>query len=411
MANKEQGKGTFFILGAAAVLVVVVLIGMLAWEPTVSPVSVKETKTEASAPSPPAPAQQASKLPEPQTPVEPPKTAEKAAETVVLPSFDVVRVEPSGDAVIAGRAVPGATIELLRNEQVHARAVADASGLFALVPPPLPRGSHQLVLQSIAPDGARQRSRESVTVVVNGDSRPLVALTAPDKPTVLLSNPEPPDATKQAATPATPPQAPAAEEKTAAAPRPEIKITTVETAEGGRLYVSGQAAPGATVRLYLNDTFIAPGGAGGDGKVSFAIGRGMKPGDYRVRLDDVDPVSGNVKSRAEVPFNVPASSAMAEASPASPSTSGGAQTPGQGTPADATQTTRASHPNTVVIPDVTTAIVSRGDNLWRISRRTYGEGNRFTVIYNANQDQIRDPDLIYPGQVFVLPPTQTDKKP
>ncbi|NOJ91309.1 LysM peptidoglycan-binding domain-containing protein, partial [Myxococcus xanthus] len=41
--------------------------------------------------------------------------------------------------------------------------------------------------------------------------------------------------------------------------------------------------------------------------------------------------------------------------------------------------------------------------LWAISRRTYGEGDRYTAIYDANHDQIRDPDLIYPGQVFVLP--------
>ncbi|MGH1589624.1 LysM peptidoglycan-binding domain-containing protein [Methylobacterium phyllosphaerae] len=45
----------------------------------------------------------------------------------------------------------------------------------------------------------------------------------------------------------------------------------------------------------------------------------------------------------------------------------------------------------------------RGDNLWTISRRTYGEGERYTLIYDANQDQVRDPDLIYPGQVLVLP--------
>ena len=69
------------------------------------------------------------------------------------PSFDVVRVEPDGESVIAGRGPPGATIELLRNDQVHARAAADASGLFAFVPPPLPPGSHEVVLQSIAPDG------------------------------------------------------------------------------------------------------------------------------------------------------------------------------------------------------------------------------------------------------------------
>lgn len=56
-----------------------------------------------------------------------------------------------------------------------------------------------------------------------------------------------------------------------------------------------------------------------------------------------------------------------------------------------------------MVPEVSTAIVSRGENLWRISRRTYGRGMRYTTIFDANQEQIRNPHRIYPGQVFVLP--------
>lgn len=48
-------------------------------------------------------------------------------------------------------------------------------------------------------------------------------------------------------------------------------------------------------------------------------------------------------------------------------------------------------------------IIRRGDNLWRISRRVYGQGIRYSTIYLANQDQIRNPDLIWPGQVFTVP--------
>jgi nucleoid-associated protein YgaU len=62
-----------------------------------------------------------------------------------------------------------------------------------------------------------------------------------------------------------------------------------------------------------------------------------------------------------------------------------------------------------VIPNINTAIVSKGDNLWRISQRTYGKGVRYTVIYGANQEQIRNPDLIYPGQIFVLPGDDVQK--
>jgi nucleoid-associated protein YgaU len=59
--------------------------------------------------------------------------------------------------------------------------------------------------------------------------------------------------------------------------------------------------------------------------------------------------------------------------------------------------------NVVVVPSIDTAAVRRGDNLWGISRSTYGQGIQYPKIYDANRDQIRDPDLIYPGQIFVLP--------
>ena len=48
-------------------------------------------------------------------------------------------------------------------------------------------------------------------------------------------------------------------------------------------------------------------------------------------------------------------------------------------------------------------IIRRGDSLWRISRRVYGRGIRYSTIYLANQEQIRDPDRIWPGQVFRVP--------
>lgn len=48
-------------------------------------------------------------------------------------------------------------------------------------------------------------------------------------------------------------------------------------------------------------------------------------------------------------------------------------------------------------------IIRRGDNLWTVARRNYGAGIRYTTIFDANRDQVRDPDLIYPGQVLKVP--------
>lgn len=409
MAQPTENRATITIIGAAAAGVVAVLVGALYWA---WPGGSEPTKAGVSSP---AAVQQQAQPNQKDAAAQPPaKAAEaKPGDAPIVPSFDLVRVEPNGESVIAGRAAPGATIELFRGDQVHARAVADASGLFAIVPPALPPGSHQVVLQSIAPDGARQRSHQTVTVVIDtGGARPLVTLASPDQPTVLLSNPVPPEpkapelqvVEQKPAEPAVQPglqQQANAAHPSQPATRPEIKIATVESEEG-KLFVSGQAAPGATVRLYLNESLIAPGGAGGDGKVSFSIGSGVRPGDYRIRLDDVDPVSGQVKSRAEVGFNVPAQVASAEPEATA------APAPQQGTAAPPSEAQIAAA-GTVVIPNINTAIVSRGDNLWRISQRIYGEGVRYTVIYGANQDQIRNPNLIYPGQVFVLPNNQSEK--
>src|SRR5215213_7117981 len=516
MEGPPQGRGTLAVLAGAAVLIVVALAAGLGFDPRTmlapfDPVRAPPAPPPSSASNPPPsdPAPQVAENPRSDpAPAPPPGSRPEAP----APSFDVVRVEPNGESVIAGRSVAGATIEMLRDGLVHSRTAADQSGLFAFVPPPLQPGSHQVTLQAIAPDGTRQRSRDSVTIVVSegGNTRPLVALTSPDKPTVLLSNPEAPEPksaqtspenraaeAKAAQAQAGAPKATQAQQQAAVQPgipapgpgaegsqepqrppvpssggptppRPEVKITTVEAEDGGRLYVSGQAAPGSTVRLYLNETLIAPGGAGADGKVSFAIGRGVRPGDYRVRIDDVDPVSGAVKSRAEVVFNVPApvasappqtspspgapqvpaapqahapsgpALAQAPPPPGSPSSAAAAESvlrppaPGGGPAAASTPRTDVAQgqpragssqvasaatpevrdlpPGTIVVPDITTAIVSRGDNLWRISQRIYGKGVRYTVIYGANQGQIRNPNLIYPGQVFVLPESQAPKE-
>jgi LysM repeat protein len=299
------------------------------------------------------------------------------------PTFDVASIQPTGEAVVAGRAAPGATVELLRDGEVHDRVVADKSGQFVMVPPKLPPGTYDLMLHSKQTDGKQATSRQRVTVALEPRStdRPIVALITPDKPTVMLSQP--------------------------AAPKPPdgaVVVETVEIEPGGKFHVSGQARPGAALRLYLNDSFVTSVTAGSDGRFAVTINEGMAPGNYRVRLDEVSS-SGSVRARAEVPFNAPDTTASVPA-PATASKrpeSPAAQGP-QLAAADATVLPDSgARPPTVVVPKITTTTVSRGDSLWRLSQLSYGAGTRYAVIYKANRAQIRNPNLIYPGQVFVLP--------
>ena len=62
-----------------------------------------------------------------------------------------------------------------------------------------------------------------------------------------------------------------------------------------------------------------------------------------------------------------------------------------------------AEPSHDVVPGLDRVVVQPGNSLWRLARRVYGQGLRFTVIYEANRAAIRDPDLIYPGQIFSVP--------
>ena len=57
----------------------------------------------------------------------------------------------------------------------------------------------------------------------------------------------------------------------------------------------------------------------------------------------------------------------------------------------------------LVLKPTVSVRVERGNSLWRIARRQYGKGVLYSVIFDANRDQIENPDLIYPGQVFFVP--------
>ena len=83
-----------------------------------------------------------------------------------VPVFDIARIERTGDAVIAGRAAPGAIVELLLNGERHHQEVADQSGLFVMMPPRLPPGDYELTLRSREPDGKQATSKQSVVVAL-----------------------------------------------------------------------------------------------------------------------------------------------------------------------------------------------------------------------------------------------------
>ena len=199
------------------------------------------------------------------------------------PSFDVVRVEADGEAVVAGRAPPGATVDLMRGGERLDRAVADAAGEFAMVPPRLPAGSYELTLNAKLTDGTVTSSKHGAAVTVDD----------------------------------------AGTGDRATQPRAE---SVPATASGPHPSSEPQAAK-AQQSAGLEPVHATPAGSASDAATS-------------------SPAAGRA---------------------------------------------------------ISSKVISRGDSLWRISRIAYGDGSRYALVYRANRDRIRDPNLIYPGQTLVLP--------
>ncbi|MEJ0052669.1 MAG: LysM peptidoglycan-binding domain-containing protein [Methylovirgula sp.] len=357
--------------------------------------AVNPAKPEPRVPATPPPQQTAKVEPAvPEAPVPPP--AADLAPT--LPQFDTVRVEPSGDTVVAGHGAPGAQVALLANGKPIANEASDGAGNFVIIPTQLAPGNYNLTLRTERPGKPAEVSVQVVTVSVpaRGQKNLVVAVAEPGKPTRILAD------TSALEKPMAPPVPGALQ-------TPSVSFKTAEVDKDG-FYATGTATPpGEHLRIYLNGTHIADLAAAADDHWSLTVKRGLSPGHYILRADALDGAQ-KVSARAEVGFDVPL--LTASAAPTQPH-SGVTQSDAEPTPAmsaPGSMQQRAEVPpaastlNDAVVPTLGTATVIHGDSLWRISRKILGHGVRYTLIYEANASQIRDPNLIYPGQVFVVPP-------
>jgi nucleoid-associated protein YgaU len=278
--------------------------------------------------------------------------ADRVAQPTVPPSFDVVKVGPTGTAVIAGRAEPGAKVIVRDGEKAIGEVTADRRGEWVLIPEqPIGSGNRLLsaeasnpgssttvksedtVALSISPAAAAERAGETALAVVlpheGGRGARVLQLpnnAAPGKPNAL-------------------------------------SMDTAEYDTQGRVVLSGHAAPGATVQIYLGNEPLATVTADAAGVWSATSPQAVSSGQLELRLDQLAS-NGAVAQRVALPFTQAAAIEPA---------------PGQN------------------------YVVQRGNNLWRIAQRAYGAGTRYMTIYSANPDQIRNPDKIYPGQVFKIP--------
>jgi nucleoid-associated protein YgaU len=342
-------------------------------------------------------------------PVAEPALAAGAEAGAEAPSFDVVRVTPEGAAVVAGRAEPGATVTILAEGTAIAEVEASPQGefvaLFQTPPSATPQTltltaddlpSETTVLILPAPPSPPPGEAEAAVAVATPSAEvpppvePVASAEVTAEPAVAAATlpaeasdaPAQPDSASTEAVTEAPaqvaatailrPDAPPEVTPTARANpsmRSGVTLASISYADEGLVTLAGLGTAGSTLRVYVDDAFARDGVVEDDGRWALQLDD-VAAGVYRLRIDEVRS-DGSVASRVETPFqrdfpSIPLGEATAPA------------------------TTRS-------------VTVQPGNNLWTLARVHYGEGILYFQIFTANTDLIRDPDLIYPGQILALP--------
>ncbi|OUS20796.1 hypothetical protein A9Q95_11040 [Rhodobacterales bacterium 59_46_T64] len=361
--------------------------------------------------------------------------------------FDVVRVEPNGAALVAGKAAAGEVVRLVGGAQVLAEAVADGSGRFVVFAEIKDMTAGQVLSLEVTRDGSVLRSAGQVIVAPH-----MADVSSPNPQAGGLENAtqtiENTSGDRAAATAPSVVISDAAGVRVlqSAAPETDVTLDMISYRADGAVRLAGQSAVGAGLRIYLDNVVVGEAQAGQNGAWQLDID-GIDSGVYTLRIDRI-AADGSVINRIETPFKreslariaqIDAAQNAASAASATPD-AGGSDTAGQ---ADDLSAEPAENPDMAEVggdgtamaeagsalqtqpqlsanapakapgtaksasgasaPQLQVVTVQPGSTLWKISSTNYGDGIEYMRIFNANRSQIRDPDLIYPGQVFDIP--------
>lgn len=298
--------------------------------------------------------------------------------------IDIARVQADGMAVFAGQGAPYGTIYITENGAVFAQNSIDDKGQWVVLPEaPLSPGAHLLQLEMVTLEGTRERADVSLVVEISedGSEKPLVAVVPQSdeaSPQVLQM----PDEDKETITATTTTTAPAKDDDLPKSEAEEvaeilgqddifIQIGSLSWNESGALSVHGVASGGDLITGAMAGQPLAQVILSDNGRwSSYVQGDPFATGD-RQRLDVVlTQEDGEELARAQLAVSQSQLSAGLDGS--------------------------------VMV------VVHKGDALWRIAYRSYGQGVRYVDIVRRNSDKINDPDLIYPNQIFAVPGLKTE---
>jgi len=281
--------------------------------------------------------------------------------TSLEPTFDVVNVDKEGQLIIAGRAGKNQVVEIYNGDQLLGEVTTNQFGEFVFMPDEkLVPGAYNLSLVSegiksidsvsiIVPENQNVVA-ESITANVP-ENQNIVAesITAND---VIVTVNKPDGTIKKVLQGAT-----------NSNEANNLSFDSLSYSDKGSLNLSGKAKPGSKIDIYIGKKLVGTAYADEEGFWNIILEKPVKPGDYILRFNEIQ--NEKVIASLETPI-------------------------------------RQSDLTKVDISD-NAILVQPGNSLWRISRRFYGEGILYTLIFKANQNKINNPDLIYPGQIFEIP--------
>ncbi len=269
------------------------------------------------------------------------------------PTFDVVTVDPSGSYVIAGKATPNSKVDIYVDDQRFQTVQTQNNGQFvAISDQPLGPKKHVVSLKSTREDGVTVTSDKSIIIMVSEQAKTM--------PLVLQTN---------AQTSATE----VLQGGTTGA-KNQMSINAIEYSASRRMTYQGTGSANSTILLYVDSEIHAEVTVDDDNQWRVSPNKILSIGLHELRLDRLDKFN-KVDARLVVSFQVEDISAQVPA-------------------------THRTKNNQLLSGFFT---VKEGQSLWRIARAVYGTGIQYKIIYKSNENQIQNPDLIYPGQIFKLP--------
>lgn len=292
------------------------------------------------------------------------------------PSFDIVRVDPRGSGLVAGYAEPGAEVSIMADGAALATAEADADGNFvAFFDTALSSAPVALSMEATR-SGAAPITSEEVVMLFPRDDASDGTGPGPVEPMDGASVPAVEKAPEVAATAIIRQGAVEVSsmlDEATFVEADQVTLGSIAYSPDGQIELSGAGPAETSYRIYIDNNLRAEGFIGANGRWLSRLDD-LEEGLYRLRVDQLD-AKGQVGSRVETPFQ--------RDLPKEPRPRPGADIQGNS-------------------PGIL-ATVQPGGTLWTLSRVHYGSGVHYALIFTANRELIRDPDLIYPGQVLTIP--------